>query len=262
MLTLELEQAKKNAKKYKKLFEDMIAHPNYVKLNGAYYFDVAYLKKGSDHTKGKAIIPGNGGNEKDAMEVHDLIVAFHHTIIGIFTSSDERSRVSAVFYDEALQVSERATGEKIEKGKAVIVELGYLLKYLKVEYQKVTDFINDSVEVTEEVNRFLTNQAAKLTACQINMIRLSSDFAGLLADWKKEMENQGLWDHLTRETQKYYIGTLMASGIKNSRAQFNEQPVLPDGSLEEQAVSLENILKEKQAEWIDDSRSKLRWPKH
>ncbi|TFD98428.1 hypothetical protein [Jeotgalibacillus salarius] len=262
MIEQEWEKAKKTAKKYKKLFEDMIVHPNYVKLNGAYYFDVAYLKKGSDRTNGKAIIPGNSGNEKDAMEIHDLIVGFHHTIIGIFTSSDERSRVSPVFYEEALQVSEKGTGEKIEKGKGVIAELGDLLKYLKVEYQKVTDFINGSVEVTEEVNRFLTDQAAKLTACQINMIRLSSDFDGVLADWKEEMENQGLWDQLTRETQKYYIGTLMASGIKNSRAQFNEQPVLPDGSLEKQAASLENTLKEKQAEWIDDSRSKLRWPKH
>lgn len=262
MIELELEQAKKKAKKHKKLFEDMIAHPNYVKLNGAYYFDVAYLKKGSDHTKGKAIIPGNGGNEKDAMEVHDLIVAFHETIIAIYTSSDERSRVSPVFYDEAIKVSQRGSGEKIEKGKAVIAEMGELLKYLKAEYQKVTDFISGSVEVTEEAHRFLTDQAAKLTACQINMIRLSSDFDGVLANWKKEMENQGLWNELTRETQKYYIGTLMASGIKNSRAQFNEQPVLPNGSLEKQATSLENAFKEKHAEWTAESRSKLRWPKH
>ncbi|MDZ5713675.1 hypothetical protein [Jeotgalibacillus haloalkalitolerans] len=261
MIQLEWEQAKKNAKKHKKLFEDMVVHPNSVKLNGAYYFEANYLKKRTDHAIGKAIISGNGGNEEDAKKVHDLLITFHHTIIAIFTSSDERSRISPVFYDEALKVSERGSGEKIENGKAVITEMGELLKYLKVEYKKVTDFISGSVEVTEEAHRFLTDQAARLTACQINMIRLSADFDGILADWKEEMKEQGLWNELSRETQNYYHGTLMPSGNKISRDLYNGYPELPDGSLEEQAASLDNAFQERHAEWIVKSRSLLRWPK-
>ncbi|MFB1083294.1 hypothetical protein [Jeotgalibacillus sp. JSM ZJ347] len=61
MIELEWEKAKKTAKKYKKLFEDMIVHPNAVILNDVYYFETAYLKKRSDKTEGKAIVAGSGG---------------------------------------------------------------------------------------------------------------------------------------------------------------------------------------------------------
>ncbi|WP_404406821.1 hypothetical protein [Jeotgalibacillus malaysiensis] len=261
MIELEWEKAKKKAKKYKKLFEDVIVHTNVVMINNVYYFEAAYLKKRSDKTEGKAIVAGSGGNQQDALTACEQITIYHDLMGRTISSTKDRARISPVFFSEALEVSKGDMFPVLDKGEKDIRELQKFDKKLKSEFSNFREYVKGPNVITQASIDYLTEIASSLAVCQINMMRIMADFDGNLAVWNEEMKAQGLWRRLSLETKRFYS----SAQIKNEqiwiRQQYKEQPSLPDGSFEDQRDFLRQFFYEKQKSWLAESKSMLRAPK-
>lgn len=209
MIEREWEKAKKTAKKYKKLFEDVIVHPNAVMLNNVYYFETAYLKKRSEKTEGKAIVAGSGGNQQDALAACEIITLYHDFISRIYSTTNDRSRVSPMFFTEALDISDGDKFPVLKSGENEIRKLQSFHEKLKSEYSDFQEYTKNPRIVTKESVNYLTEKASILAVCQINMMRMMADFDSNLALWNEEMKAQGLWDQLSLETKRFYSLSLI-----------------------------------------------------
>ncbi|MFA9557951.1 hypothetical protein ACERII_11645 [Evansella sp. AB-rgal1] len=198
---------KRKARRYKRWLEKISVYPYPYVIAGLHYYLVDYVKL--HKPIGSAIISTDGEEvEKDAKRAHQKLYQFYRLSEKIQEEGKLRAQVNLDLFRAPLAKMDEQPSPKWEEAYAFIKNfLGYQLTYRKTYedfWQHIQKRSEDNLPITDEELKLAIYTAAKLQTTQEFILKGLADNAGVLKEWKKNMQEADLWKELKRDQQVFF----------------------------------------------------------
>ncbi|MDG5789860.1 hypothetical protein QA612_20600 [Evansella sp. AB-P1] len=197
---------KRKAKRYKQWLEKVLVYPYPFEISGRSYFLVDYIKLKQATASG--VFSDSEEVVQDAKKAHKYLYQFYRLYEKIRDEGQARAQVNFDFFRVPLAKMDENPNPKWDGAYTFIKNLlSYQLTFRKTYddfWKHIRERKDENLPLTEEQLELAIYTAAKLDTIQLHVVYELSKRTHVLKEWKKEMEQTGLWKDLKREQQVFY----------------------------------------------------------
>lgn len=199
-------QVKRKARRYKRPFEKMYLYPLPVDIHGRHYYLMDYVRL--KRQIASAVFSDEEEAPNDVKSAHKYLFTFYRLVEKIREENRMKAKVDLAFFRVPLKKMDEAPDDSLTEGYNLIDRLlTFQLKFRKV-FEDFSAHYNSLQEngraLTEEDLAFAVESAADLEATQKVMLHELANGADVFREWRRAMDEKGLWVKLNTNQQVFY----------------------------------------------------------
>ncbi|AOM84298.1 hypothetical protein [Salisediminibacterium beveridgei] len=248
---------KRKARRYKRPFEKMYLYPQPVDIHGRNYYLMDYVRL--KRPVGTAVFSDEEEAPNDVLKAHKTLFTFYRLVEKIREENRMKAKVDLAFFRVPLKKMDEAPHDRLSEGYALIDRL----LTFQLKFRKVFEDFSAHYNILQEENRSLTEKdltfavesAADLEATQKVMLHELANGADVFREWRRAMEELGLWSKLNTNQQVFY-----QSFIENEASMKEEAKKTKNSSYDQLLKKYTQEYKHYQREEQQNDFDALRYP--